>query len=122
MFLGLSVILVLFALAQAALDVASPVIFLRLTQTVPDGSPEQAVLYHTYLRLFLTRAALTAVNKYVVPDISQTSIHSIFMGSAIADCLFVSIVTIFSPGATCQLISSCIAVLPSGGLPPTTEL
>ncbi|KAJ7890203.1 hypothetical protein B0H14DRAFT_3429265 [Mycena olivaceomarginata] len=70
MFLGLSVILVLFALAQAALDVASPVIFLRLTQTVPDGSPEQAVLYHTYLRLFLTRAALTAVN------------------NAIADCLF----------------------------------
>ncbi|KAJ7804529.1 hypothetical protein B0H14DRAFT_2883770 [Mycena olivaceomarginata] len=70
MFLGLSVILMLFALAQAALDVASPVIFLRLTQTVPDGSPEQAVLYHTYLRLFLTRAALTAVN------------------NAIADCLF----------------------------------
>lgn len=63
MFLALSTILVLFSLAQASLDVASAVVFLRLPG-LSEGSPEQAVLY---MQLFRTRAALIAVNKYVHP-------------------------------------------------------
>jgi hypothetical protein len=62
-FLALSTILVLLSLVQASLDVASAVVFLRLPG-LSGGSPEQAVLYK---RLFRTRAALVAVNKYVHP-------------------------------------------------------
>ncbi|KAJ7793489.1 hypothetical protein B0H14DRAFT_2926499 [Mycena olivaceomarginata] len=65
LFLALSVIVVLFALTQAILDVVNAVILMRVSELLLEGGslPEALSLYDTYVRIFTARQALLAINK-----------------------------------------------------------
>ena len=67
MILILAVVLVLFALAQAFLDVAGAATFLRLTQAFMDkaSSTDVSSGYELYARISIARAALISLNKHV---------------------------------------------------------
>ncbi|KAJ6480428.1 hypothetical protein C8R45DRAFT_1005399 [Mycena sanguinolenta] len=66
MFLGLATILMLFALAQASLDVAIAASFLRMLEFIEDGSPKAAVApYEAYFHITVAREALTSINNAI---------------------------------------------------------
>jgi hypothetical protein len=67
MFLALAVILVLFALSQAFLDVALAVVFSQLMQGRFDNDPPTQLLSieQNWVRIFTAREALIAINKHV---------------------------------------------------------
>ncbi|KAF7378180.1 hypothetical protein MSAN_00242500 [Mycena sanguinolenta] len=71
MILVLAVVLVLFAVAQAVLDVGGAVTFLQVTQTLTDGGSLSEVLpqYDFYVRVSIARAALISVNNAITDSL-----------------------------------------------------
>ncbi|KAJ7822617.1 hypothetical protein B0H14DRAFT_2828199 [Mycena olivaceomarginata] len=71
LFLALSVIVVLFALTQAILDVVNAVILMRVSELLLEGGslPEALSLYDTYVRIFTARQALLAINNAITDSI-----------------------------------------------------
>jgi hypothetical protein len=67
LFLALAVLLELFALSQALLDMALAILSSRMVNTLLDGGSKAAVLsiQHKHVRVSLARQALLAINKYV---------------------------------------------------------
>ncbi|KAJ7797897.1 hypothetical protein B0H14DRAFT_2909084, partial [Mycena olivaceomarginata] len=70
-FLALSVIVVLFALTQAILDVANAVILMRFLELLLEGGslPEAHSLYDTHVRILTAREALIAINNAITDSI-----------------------------------------------------
>ncbi|KAJ6462598.1 hypothetical protein C8R45DRAFT_527820 [Mycena sanguinolenta] len=71
MILILAVVLVLFALAQAFLDVAGAVTLLRVTQTFVDktSSTDVSAGYELYARISIARAALISLNNAITDSL-----------------------------------------------------
>ncbi|KAJ7892186.1 hypothetical protein B0H13DRAFT_1886922 [Mycena leptocephala] len=92
LFLILSVVLVLFALAHVVLDVTLAVIFLQVKQNLVDSGSATNVLsvFQTWVHIYEAREVLIAVNTYSPPFGSKSAI-CVLMGSTITDTVLISL-------------------------------